>query len=110
MKRDVNGCLVLMALLVAAPAFGQARPKANAPEIPFESVPNFLKMPPDLYLGESMGVATNSQGHVFIYTRRDDTRLLEFDQNGNFVKEWGVGLYGFEFAHKVRVDKLTLRP
>src|SRR6185436_17321775 len=69
------------------------------------SVPNFLKMPPDVYLGESMGVATNSKGHIFVYTRRDDTRLLEFDQNGTFVKEWGEGIYGFEFAHKVRVDK-----
>jgi DNA-binding beta-propeller fold protein YncE len=94
-----------MALFVATPGFAQARPTANAPEIPFESVANFLKMPEGLYLGESMGVATNSQGHVFVYTRRDDTRLLEFDQNGTFVKEWGIGLYGFEFAHKVRVDK-----
>lgn len=106
MKRYVNGCLVLlMALFVSAPCFAQARPKADAPEIPFESVPNFLKMPEGMYLGEGIGVATNSQGHVFVYTRRDDTRLLEFDQDGNFVKEWGVGLYGFEFAHKVRVDR-----
>ena len=107
MKRYVIGCLVLMALLISAPGNAQTRPqgpKANAPEIPFESVPNFLKMPEGLYLGEAMGVATNSQGHIWVYTRRDDTRLLEFDPDGNFVKEWGVGLYGFEFAHKVRVD------
>src|SRR6185436_16836767 len=106
MKRWVNGCVVLVALSVAAPGLAQTRAKAeNVPEIPFESVPNFLKMPPDVYLGESMGVATNSKGHVFVYTRRDDTRLLEFDENGTFVKEWGEGVYGFEFAHKVRVDK-----
>jgi hypothetical protein len=104
MKRCVIGCVVLVALFVAAPAFAQATAR-NVPEIPFESVPNFLKMPEGLYLGESMGVATNSAGHVFVYTRRDDTRLLEFDQDGNFVKEWGIGLYGMEFAHKVRVDK-----
>ena len=109
MKHLVNGCLVLVALFLAflaAPGAAQTRAKAqNVPEIPFESVPNFLKMPPDVYLGESMGVATNSKGHVFVYHRRDDTRLFEFDPTGTFVKEWGQGIYGFEFAHKVRVDK-----
>ena len=39
----------------------------NVPEIPYDSVPNFLKLPAGLYLGESMGVATNSKGHVFVY-------------------------------------------
>src|SRR6267142_3854308 len=83
-----------------------ARAKAqNVPEIPFESVPNFLKLPPNIYLGEGIGVATNSKGHVFVYTRSGDTRLFEFDQNGVFVREIGAGLYGFTFAHAVRVDK-----
>jgi hypothetical protein len=50
-------------------------------------------------------VAENSQGHVFIYTRSQDTRLFEFDEDGDYVREIGAGLYGFEFAHKVRVDK-----
>jgi streptogramin lyase len=58
-----------------------------------------------MYLGEGIGVATNSKGHVFVYTRSGDTRLLEFDQNGTFVREIGQGLYGFEFAHAVRVDR-----
>ncbi|HVO50735.1 MAG TPA: hypothetical protein VMV60_07060 [Thermoanaerobaculia bacterium] len=30
------------------------------PEIPFESVPNALKLPPDMNLGEAAGVAVNS--------------------------------------------------
>ena len=74
------------------------------PEIPYESVPNFLKFPPGLYMGEAMGVATNSKGHIFVYTRSANTRLFEFDQNGNYVREIGEGNYGFEFAHSVRVD------
>jgi DNA-binding beta-propeller fold protein YncE len=82
-----------------------ARAKAqNVPEIPFESVPNFLRMPPNLYLGEGIGVATNSKGHIFVYTRSQATRLFEFDQKGNYVRELGEGLYGFAFAHAVRVD------
>ncbi len=81
-----------------APAF------ASATDIPYESVPNFLKLPPNLYLGEGIGVARNSKGHVFVFTRSGDTRLFEFDQNGVFVREIGQGLYGFEMAHGVRVD------
>jgi len=105
-------------LLCAASAFAQApsggltpaqmnaRAKAqNVPEIPYDSAPNFLKLPPNLYLGEGIGVATNSKGHVFVYTRSQDTRLFEFDQKGAFVREIGQGLYGFAFAHAVRVDK-----
>ena len=50
-------------------------------------------------------MATNSKGHIFVYHRSANTRLFEFDKNGNFVKEIGNGYYGFEFAHSVRVDK-----
>jgi len=92
-------------VLFAVPVFAQSKAKAqNVPEIAYESVPNFLKFPPGLYLGEAIGVATNSKGHVFVYTRSANTRLFEFDQNGNYVREIGEGLYGFEFAHSVRVD------
>src|SRR5215510_12822713 len=87
------------------PAQLSARAKAqNIPEIPFDSVPNFLKLPPNLYLGEGIGVATNSKGHIFVYTRSQATRLFEFDQKGNYVREIGQGLYGFAFAHAVRID------
>ncbi len=106
MKRCVTaGVLVLAALLVGAPASAQSKAKVqNVPDIPFESVPNFLKFPPNIYLGEGIGVATNSKGHVFVYTRSGETRLFEFDQTGAYVREIGQGLYGFAFAHAVRVD------
>ena len=104
----MRGCLsaALLVLLLAAPLWSQSKAKAeNVPEIPYDSVANFLKLPQDLYLGEGIGVATNSKGHVFVYTRSGDTRLFEFDQNGTYVREIGAGLYGFEFAHAVRVDR-----
>ncbi|HKY21387.1 MAG TPA: peptidyl-alpha-hydroxyglycine alpha-amidating lyase family protein [Vicinamibacterales bacterium] len=92
-------------LLGGASLFAQTKATAeNVPTIPYTSVPNFFKLPPDLYLGEGIGIATNSKGHIFIYHRSSDTRLFEFDATGTFVKEWGVGLYGIEFAHQVRVD------
>ena len=106
MRRGLSAWVVLAACLFAHPGFAQSKAKAeNVPEIPYDSVPNFLKLPPNLYLGEGIGVATNSKGHVFVYTRSGDTRLFEFDKNGAFVREVGQGLYGFEFAHAVRVDR-----
>jgi hypothetical protein len=94
-------CSILLAAALAA----QTKPRAtNAPDIAFDSVPNFLKMPPGIYLGEGIGVATNSKGHVFVYTRSQATRLFEFDATGRYVREIGEGLYGFAFAHAVRVD------
>ncbi len=115
MRRRPRCSFALGLLLLAAPALAQpqtltpaqqrAKAKAqNVPEIPFDSLPNFLKMPPNLYLGEGIGVATNSKGHIFIYTRSQDTRLFEFDKTGAFIREIGEGLYGFSFAHAVRVD------
>jgi hypothetical protein len=90
---------------LAQPVAGPAKARTTTPEMPFDSVPNFFKLPAGLYMGEAVGVATNSKGHVFVYVRSGETRLFEFDQNGAFVKEFGVGSYGFSFAHAVRVDK-----
>ena len=87
------------------PAQLAARAKARGvPEIPFEADAGVLKFPPNLHLGEGIGVATNSKGHIFVYTRAQATRLFEFDDKGTFVRELGEGLYGFAFAHAVRVD------
>src|ERR1051325_3996925 len=94
-----------MVLLGSSMLYAQSKAKAeNVPVIPHTSVPNFFKLPPDLYFGEGIGIATNSKGHVFVYHRSGDTRLFEFDQNGNYVREIGQGAYGIEFAHQVRVD------
>ena len=102
---SVGFCLAL-GLLSGGALMAQTKAKAqNVPEIPFDTVPNSIKLPPGLYLGESIGVATNSKGHLFVYTRSAKTRLFEFDQNGAYVREIGEGNYGFVFAHSVRVDK-----
>src|ERR1700675_2093669 len=89
------------------------------PEIAYDSAPNLLKLPEHIYLGEVPGVATNSKGNIFVYTRtgtanatagtsrtftHGGARLFEFAPNGNFVREMGVGVYAFLFAHGVRVD------
>src|SRR6188508_2090407 len=104
MARGLRFCVLL--ILSVQPLLAQTKAKAeNVPVIPFTSVPNFFKLPADVYFGEGIGIATNSKGHVWVYTRSGDTRLFEFDEKGAYVKEWGVGLYGLEFAHGVRVDR-----
>ena len=97
--------LALLASTAPLAAQSAAKAKATTPEIPFDSVPNFLKMPAGTYMGEAVGVATNSKGHVFTIVRSGESRVFEFDQTGAFVKEFGAGSYGFAFAHAVRVDK-----
>ena len=97
-----SAMFVLLCLAISLLCSAQEK---TVPEIPYESVPNLLKLPPDLYLGEAAGVAVNSKGHIFVYTRSAQTRLFEFDAKGNFVREIGKNLYGFSFAHVVRIDK-----
>jgi hypothetical protein len=126
MKRILTICFVALVVLAAGHAISAQQQQQQfggaqlaVPEIPFDSVPNFLKLPDKLYLGEVPGVATNSKGHVFVYSRTGTTtatlggsrvfthegsRLFEFDEKGTFVREIGVGIYGFLFAHVVRVD------
>jgi hypothetical protein len=111
MKRYVVSSAVILAVLLARPALSQqagpqrAKAFATAPDIPYDSAPNFLKLPTGLYLGEGIGVARNSKGHIFVYTRGGDaSRLFEFDDKGTYVREIGQGLYGFQMAHGVRVD------
>ncbi len=104
MRRVLTFCVVVMVLCTPMLVAQTKATAENVPIIPHTSVPNFFKLPPDMYFGEGIGIATNSKGNVFVYHRSGDTRLFEFDPNGNFLKEWGQGLYGFEFAHQVRVD------
>jgi hypothetical protein len=81
------------------------KPKAiDAPDIKFEVVRDFMKLPSNVYMGEGIGVARNSKGHIFVITCAQQTKLFEFDQNGNYVREIGKELYGFVFCHDVEVD------
>jgi sugar lactone lactonase YvrE len=97
-------------VLLSSPVMAQQ----SVPEIPFESIPDPLRLPPDLYFGEATGVAVNSKGHVFVFSRGNTTgpayaasaaQLLEFGPDGKFIREIGKNLYAWSFGHAVRVDK-----
>ena len=81
------------------------KPKAiDAPDIKAEVVRDFMKLAPNVYLGEGIGVARNSKGHIFVNTCAQQTKTFEFDPKGNYVREIGKELYGHVFCHGVRVD------
>ena len=87
--------IVVALFLVVSPAlFAQQ----NVSEIPYDSVPNFFKLPDDMHFGEVSGVAVNSKGHVFVFNRGNTTgpayaatasQLLEFGPDGKFLREIG---------------------
>src|SRR5438128_4535116 len=102
--------VLALTLLLTPALFAQQA----VPEIPFDSVPNFFKLPPDLHFGEASGVAVNSKGHVFVFNRGNTTgpaygataaQILEFGPDGKYLREIGHNLYAWSFAHTVRVDK-----
>ena len=95
-----------------------AAAQSSAPEISFDSVEP-LKFPANIHPGEMAGVATNSKGDVFVYTRtghptitigtarpfaHGGSRLFQFDKNGKFVREIGQDSYAFLVAQQVRID------
>ncbi len=79
------------------------RPKAldTASDIQYEVVKDFFKLPPNVYMGEGIGIATNSKGHIFVNTCAQQTRNFEFDEKGNFVREIGKDSYGNVFCHGI---------
>lgn len=105
----------LSAVLIAFLA-GPAAAQQSVPVIKFTSVPNFPDLPNGQNFGEVPGVAVNSKGNVFVFTRSTPEmagpvfgqaagQLFEFDANGKFIREIGKGSYGFAAAHSVRIDK-----
>src|SRR5579872_5276965 len=79
--------------------------ESSPPVISFQANPRPVTLPRDTYLGEVAGVAVNSKGHIFVFNRGTRTQLMEFNRDGSFVRFIGNDLYGFSFAHVVRIDK-----
>jgi DNA-binding beta-propeller fold protein YncE len=96
---------------------------AQQKEITFESAGDFLTLPADIHFGEVAGVATTSNGNLWVYNQggglnltvgaarlhpSGGARLFEFDRSGKFLRELGSTNeerpYGFRWAQGVRVD------
>jgi DNA-binding beta-propeller fold protein YncE len=96
------------AALAKQEALEKATPKLQVTEDVLNlTVPNHT-------IGEAVGVAKNSKGSLFVFTRSGNlgpakgataSQLFEFDPLLRFVKQWGPDNYAASFAHTVRVDK-----
>ncbi len=90
----------------------------SVPEIRFDSAEP-LKFPDTIHMGEAAGVATNSRGDIFVYTRtghptislgtsrpfaHGGSRLFQFDKTGKYIREIGHESYAMLVAQQVRVD------
>ena len=104
-------CLALAAALCLPVSLFAQQP---IPAIKFQAQTDFFKLPPDLYFGEVAGVAVDSKGHVFVFSRGSTTgpaygaaaaQLLKFDVQGKYLGEVGHHLYAWSYAHSVKVDK-----
>ena len=88
MRRLVHLAIAITAC--GAPLVAQS----TAPEISYDANADLLKFPENIHLGEAAGVATNSKGQIFVYTRtgashatlgtsrtfyKSGSRLLQFD-------------------------------
>jgi len=106
-------------LFAAALLSGTSIVAQSMPEISFDTNADPLKFPTNIHMGEAAGVATNSKGDIFVYTRtghptisigtarpfaHGGSRLFQFDKNGKFVREIGQDSYGFLVAQQVRID------
>src|SRR4249920_654369 len=113
--RSIKALFAAAALAAGSGLFAQSA----VPEITFESKADLLRFPDAVHMGEAAGVATNSKGDIFLYTRTGNpsvtlgtsravshggSRLLQFDRTGKFVREIGQGAYGLLQAQQVRVD------
>jgi hypothetical protein len=110
---------VLLVVITAVLALsGVVSAQLNFPEIPYDATTP-LTLPENIHLGEAAGVATNSKGEIFVYTRtgtpvittagarnvsHGGSRLFQFDRSGKFMREIGQNVYGFLQAQQVRVD------
>jgi hypothetical protein len=119
MRRLLQNSLAAIATAVATMSLAGIPSAAQpVPEIRFDSAEP-LKFPDNIHMGEAAGVATNSRGDIFVYTRtghptislgtsrpfaHGGSRLFQFDKTGKFVREIGQQSYAMLVAQQVRVD------
>src|SRR6202050_733129 len=98
---------ISIAVLLSAAAFGQ-RPTnpalmepQKAPEMDYVAVADPLPLPAGMTMGASASVAFDSKSHLFVLTRGPQA-LVEFDENGKFLRAFGEG---FRRTHGLRIDR-----
>ena len=111
--------IITAVAIAAAFAGGGSIAAQSVPDMSFTAI-DLLRTPTEgPFVGEVAGVGANSRGQIFVYTRtghpyatlgdnrtfsRGGSKLFLFDARGNFVREWGQDVYGFNAAIGLRID------
>lgn len=132
MARTVHPRLIALGVIVSL-GIGQAllaragtqAQKAEAGVPNFQVDPSWPKLPNNMLLGETSGIAVDAQDHVWVINRpgsltddqlsaKNDTAccdpappVLEFDATGNYVQGWGGPGPGYEWPldeHGIHID------
>jgi hypothetical protein len=103
----VKDATIIFSLVACVTAFAQKPsnpallvPQA-APELDYVAVPNPLPLPEGIKIGAPSAIRYDSQGHMFLLNRGPQA-LVEFDENGKFIRIFGDGL--LKRAHGLRID------
>jgi sugar lactone lactonase YvrE len=117
MNRTLKG-LVAAGILAFSGTLVAQQGAPGGPEISFDSA-DLLKWDDSHIIGEVGGVAQDSKGRVYVYTRtghayatlgdnrtfqRYGSKLFQYDASGKFVRELGQDVYGFNIAYGLRND------
>src|SRR5690348_2021143 len=104
MKRTA---IILAALWAGVPGFAQ-RPSnpallipQTAPELDYVAVPDAVTLPAGTTMGPPASVAFDSKGHMIVLNRGPQA-LMEFDENGKFIRVIGDTM--FTRTHGFRID------
>ncbi len=115
MKRSMQLLFVVAGFTATAALPAQAQ----VPQIQYQAVDALSDFPDDIHMGEAAGVARNSDGDIFVYTRTGNpsivtgasryvshggARLFQFDSDGEFEREIGQETYGALYAQQLRID------
>ncbi len=67
-------------------------PTVGTGEFQYQPVPGWEQLPEDWSLVEVAGLASDSQGNVYVYNRGEHP-VIVFDRDGKFLRSWGEGTF-----------------
>ena len=91
--------IVLLLQVLTAPDPAQME---NAPDLGYQAVPHGLQIPEGVEMGAPSSVTWTSNNRLLVFNRGPNP-LMEFDEDGNFMRSWGEGQY--VRPHGMRLDQ-----
>ena len=96
--------LGVLVFLLALPVFAQQDQNVEtAPKLAYQVIPNFFKLPPNVYMAQAIAVAVDPKGDIWVGNRGNHP-LMEFGQDGHYMGSLADGSSMFEAPHAIRFD------